>query len=137
MNFKTTWIIGLPGNKIEQLECIDLIKEILPNQISFHIFCPFPNTIYWSESKKYGINIPENVNWSKINYSFEKILDEISFDYLSRSEISEIMQEIKAELGKIGYKLPSDYIRGSEEKTLKVFTDHMVNFLIKDREFTF
>ena len=138
LKVKTTWIIGLPGSYNEQLDSLTLMKKILPNQISVHLFIPYPSTELYNNRTKYGIHIDEklladnlpyiNPGYYDPNIDYSKLF---SFDYLSFEQIFEIEQIFSHELRTMGYRLPHEYIYENEEKTYNSFVHKVNNKLIK------
>lgn len=136
IDVKTTWIVGLPGSYKEQMESLQLMKELKPNQITIHLCVPYLGTDLCDKKDHYGIWINEHIkieDWYNFNPSFFEGNDMNKFfrySYISFKEIFEITSTIKNEMEKLGYILPNQYKQG-KEKTIKTFMDKVKNPLIK------
>jgi len=110
---KTGWIYGLPGTIEEQYASLKFMLELLPNEISIHTLIPFPGTEYYINSHKYGIRIIDKKNFKSFCYG--GIDDNISFDYLQKSDLLKLYEITEQELEKSGY-INSDLVTDPSEK---------------------
>lgn len=138
LDIKTTWIVGLPGNYDEQMESLDLMKKTMPNQITIHMFVPYPGTELYINREKYGISINEKTFMQVLPYLNPGFLDERIFrtpsfklNYLSFGEMKDIALQMSKELIKLGYIYPNEYDGNGEERTFKTFLDKIGNPLLK------
>lgn len=102
---RTTWIIGLGKTYTEEKESFELLKLILPDQVSVHCLIPFPNTDAWNNPDKYNLIIDkENMNWDIMNMTYSpQLLDYIKFRHISKSQIIDLLGTIKQEMKSYGY----------------------------------
>ena len=98
---KTGWIYGLPGSLAEQRKSIDLMLRMRPHEISIHQLIPFPGTAYYSRPQDYGIRIKDPKDFESFCYG--GIGDNISFEYLSLSEMIALLEETANALEREGY----------------------------------
>ena len=98
---KTGWIYGLPGSLVEQRKSIDLMLRMRPHEISIHQLIPFPGTAYYSRPQDFGIRIKDPKNFESFCYG--GIGDNISFDYMSSSEMIALLEETAVALEREGY----------------------------------
>src|SRR3989344_3567345 len=136
IDVKTTWIVGLPGNFSEQIESLDLMKRLKPNQITIHLCVPYFGTDLYEKRKEFGIWINDKVK-SKDLYNFNPSYYEnndlnkfFKYSYISFGDIFKIAKKMKSEMRKVGYISPNEYKSG-DEKTIKTFLDKVKNPLIK------
>src|SRR3989344_1689284 len=136
IDVKTTWIVGLPGNFSEQIESLDLMKRLKPNQITIHLCVPYFGTDLYEKRKEFGIWINDKVK-SKDLYNFNPSYYEnndlnkfFKYSYISFGDIFKIAKKMKSEMQKVGYISPNEYKSG-DEKTIKTFLDKVKNPLIK------
>lgn len=101
LRIKTNWIYGLPGTLNEQYKSVDLMTETKPNEISIHQLIPFPGTEYYNNCEKYGIKIKEPKNFKSFCYGY--LDDNISYDYMNKSEYLDLLNYTVNELEKNGY----------------------------------
>ena len=137
IDVKTTWIVGLPGNFSEQIESLDLMKRLKPNQITIHLCVPYFGTDLYEKRKEFGIWINDKVK-SKDLYNFNPSYYEnndlnkfFKYSYISFGDIFKIAKKMKSEMRKVGYISPDRYKSG-DEKTIKTFLDKVKNPLIKE-----
>lgn len=138
LDIKTTWIIGLPGTYDEQMESLYLMKRIMPNQITIHMFIPYPGTELYVHRDKYGISVKDEIFMRTLPYLNPGYLDERIFrnppfelDYLSLDDLKEIANKMSSELKMLGYIYPNEYNGNGEERTFKTFLDKIGNPLLK------
>lgn len=138
LDIKTTWIVGLPGRYDEQMESLKLMKTLLPNQITIHMFIPYPGTELYKNRSQYGISINNQVFMKKLpllnpGYWDEKIFNNpgFSLDYLTFDQLKEIAQIMSVELKRMGYVYPNQYNGQGAERTFKTFLDKINNPLLK------
>jgi radical SAM superfamily enzyme YgiQ (UPF0313 family) len=98
---KTGWIYGLPGTLAEQRKSIDLMLRMRPHEISIHQLIPFPGTAYYSRPQDFGIRIKNPKDFESFCYG--GLGDNISFDYLSPSEMIKLFEETESALEREGY----------------------------------
>lgn len=98
---KTGWIYGLPGSMSEQRKSIDLMLRMRPHEISIHQLIPFPGTAYYSRPQDFGIRIKDPKNFESFCYG--GIGDNISFEYMSPSEMIVLLEETATALEREGY----------------------------------
>jgi anaerobic magnesium-protoporphyrin IX monomethyl ester cyclase len=98
---KTGWIYGLPGSLLEQRKSIDLMLRMRPHEISIHQLIPFPGTAYYSRPQDFGIRIKNPKDFESFCYG--GIGDNISFEYMSPSEMIALLEETATALEREGY----------------------------------
>ena len=98
---KTGWIYGLPGSMVEQRKSIDLMLRMRPHEISIHQLIPFPGTAYYSRPQDFGIRIKNPKDFESFCYG--GIGDNISFEYMSSSEMITLLEETANALEREGY----------------------------------
>jgi radical SAM superfamily enzyme YgiQ (UPF0313 family) len=98
---KTGWIYGLPGSLVEQRKSIDLMLRMRPHEISIHQLIPFPGTAYYSRPQDFGIRIKNPKDFESFCYG--GIGDNISFEYMSSSEMIALLEETSNALEREGY----------------------------------
>ncbi len=124
---KTGWIYGLPGSLTEQRKSIDLMLRMRPHEISIHQLIPFPGTAYYSRPQDFGIRIKNPKDFESFCYG--GIGDNISFEYLSQSEMIALLEDTANALERDGYvssdiATPEDeYVYSSplQKKSMNVF----------------
>lgn len=102
---RTTWIVGLGKSYDEERESFNLLKLILPDQVSVHCLIPFPNTDAWNNPEKYNIIIDKsNMNWDIMNMTYSpQLLDYVKFKHISKEQIIDLLCSIKQEMKCYGY----------------------------------
>lgn len=102
---RTTWIVGLGKTLEEEKESFELMKIILPDQVSVHCLIPFPNTDAWNYPEKYNLIIDkDNMNWDVMNMTYSPyLLDYIKFRHISKTQIIDLLNEVKREMISYGY----------------------------------
>lgn len=98
---KTGWIYGLPGSLAEQRKSVDLMLRMRPHEISIHQLIPFPGTAYYSRPQDFGIRIKDPKDFESFCYG--GIGDNISFEYMSPSEMIALLEETATALEREGY----------------------------------
>lgn len=98
---KTGWIYGLPGSMSEQRKSIDLMLRMRPHEISIHQLIPFPGTAYYSRPQDFGIRIKDPKDFESFCYG--GMGDNISFEYMSQSEMMALLEETTMALEREGY----------------------------------
>jgi|GEM_PF-1327283 len=124
---KTGWIYGLPGSLAEQRKSIDLMLRMRPHEISIHQLIPFPGTAYYSRSQEFGIQIKNPKDFESFCYG--GLGGNISFDYMSPSELIALLEETAIALEREGYvssdiATPEDefvYTSPLHQKSMTVF----------------
>lgn len=101
MRVKTGWVFGLPGSVNEQYESVDFMRELRPHEISIHQLIPFPGTEYYARPEAHGVRIRDPKDFASFCYG--GLGDNVSFDYLSRTELIELMEYTVAALESDGY----------------------------------
>jgi anaerobic magnesium-protoporphyrin IX monomethyl ester cyclase len=109
---KTGWVFGLPGTLAEQYEAVSFMRELRPHEISIHQFIPFPGTPYYDRPAEHGIRIRDPKDFASFCYG--GLSDNISFDYLSRNELEELLRYTIAVLEAEGY-VSSDRATAQDE----------------------
>jgi radical SAM superfamily enzyme YgiQ (UPF0313 family) len=112
MRVKTGWVFGLPGTLEEQYEAVAFMRELRPHEISIHQFIPFPGTPYYERAAEHGIRIRDPKDFASFCYG--GLSDNISFDYLSRNELEELLRYTVAVLESEGY-VSSDRAKTQDE----------------------
>jgi len=112
LKVKTWWIVGLPGNYLQQLESLEIIKSTMPNEVAIHTFVPLPGSEFWNNSKKYGIHLPNSLKEISLGYYLHP--DNTHFDYLSSEDCRTIINTYERELLEYGY-VPTDNAQGNED----------------------
>ena len=114
---KTWWMVGLPGGRKEdQLKALDIIDRTRPNEVAVHQFIPLPGSVFWEDAEKYGIRLPDESSFENLNYYSNP--EKLSYDYISASELKEILLEYQRRLLDMGY-VPTDL---ADETASHVFT---------------
>jgi radical SAM superfamily enzyme YgiQ (UPF0313 family) len=105
IKIRTTWIIGLGKTLEDEYNSLQLIKELLPDQVSIHCLIPFPNTDAWNDPEKYNIIIDkDNLDWDVMHMAFSPyLLDYIKFRHITKEQIIRLLQTIREELMSFGY----------------------------------
>ena len=98
---KTGWIYGLPGALSEQRKSIDFMLRMRPHEISIHQLIPFPGTAYYLRPAEFGIRIRDPRNFESFCYG--GLGDNVTFDYLSPTELVDLLEETAAALEREGY----------------------------------
>ena len=83
LRVKTGWIYGLPGSLEEQYESIPFMLDLRPHEISIHQLIPFPGTIYYTDTARFGIRIADPKAFESFCYG--GLDGNIRFDYLSQA----------------------------------------------------
>jgi radical SAM superfamily enzyme YgiQ (UPF0313 family) len=112
MRVKTGWIFGLPGSMAEQYETLPFLRELRPHEVSIHQLIPFPGTDYYDHPAKHGIRIRDPKDFESFCYG--GLGDNVSFDYLPRGALLELLERAAAMLESEGY-VASDRATGGEE----------------------
>jgi len=112
LRVKTGWIYGLPGSLEEQYESIDFMLELRPHEISIHQLIPFPGTIYYTESQRFGIRIADPKCFESFCYG--GLDGQIRFDYLSHSQLVQLLEDTSRALETAGYVSSDEAQPGSE-----------------------
>jgi radical SAM superfamily enzyme YgiQ (UPF0313 family) len=130
MRVKTGWVFGLPGTLEEQYEAVSFMRELRPHEISIHQFIPFPGTPYYERPAEHGIRIRDPKDFA--GFCYGGLSDNISFDYLSRNELEELLRYAAAVLEAEGYvssdraTAQNDYVFSTpmNEFSMNVFHAH-------------
>lgn len=124
---RTTWMIGMGKDYEEEKRSVDLMKTLMPNQISIHMLIPYPNTDAWKYPEKYNLIInKEHTNYDIFNTTFSpQLLEEIHYKHLSREQIIFLIEYFKMEMKSIGYSDIKDYDR-NKYKMIESFLDNDV-----------
>jgi radical SAM superfamily enzyme YgiQ (UPF0313 family) len=109
---KTGWVFGLPGTLEEQYEAVSFMRDLRPHEISIHQFIPFPGTPYYERAAEHGIRIRDPKDFASFCYG--GLSDNISFAYLSRNELEELLRYTVAVLESEGY-VSSDRATSQDE----------------------
>lgn len=109
---KTGWIYGLPGTLEEQYQSIDFMLELRPHEISIHQLIPFPGTVYYQEPARFGIRIADPKNFESFCYG--GLDGQIRFDYLSHSQLVQLLEDTAAALEAAGYVSSDEATPGSQ-----------------------
>ena len=102
---RTTWIIGLGKTFEDEYNSLQLIKELLPDQVSVHCLIPYPNTDAWDHPEKYNLVIDKkNMDWNVMNMTYSpELLDYVHFKHISKTEIMQLISSTREELVEYGY----------------------------------
>ena len=102
---RTTWIVGLGKSYMDEKASFELLKVILPDQVSVHALIPFPNTDAWNNPDKYNLIIDKkNINWDIMNMTYSPdLLNYIRYKHISKGEIEELLLSVREEMKKYGY----------------------------------
>jgi anaerobic magnesium-protoporphyrin IX monomethyl ester cyclase len=101
LRVKSGWVFGLPGTLEEQYEAVAFMRELRPHEISIHQFIPFPGTPYYQDAAGHGIRIRDPKDFA--GFCYGGLGDNIAFDYLSRTELDELLLYTIAVLESEGY----------------------------------
>ncbi|MGA2032725.1 MAG: radical SAM protein [Thermoguttaceae bacterium] len=101
MRVKTGWVFGLPGTLDEQYESVSFMRELRPQEISIHQLIPFPGTLYYERPAEHGLRIRDPKDFASFCYG--GLNDNISFDYLDRGQLLELLEHTVAALEAEGY----------------------------------
>ena len=112
MRVKTGWVFGLPGSLEEQYESVAFMRELRPHEISIHQLVPFPGTEYYNRPAEHGVRIRDPKDFSSFCYG--GLGDNVSFDYLPRRELIELLQYTVGVLEAEGY-VSSDRATAQDE----------------------
>ena len=112
MRVKTGWIYGLPGSPDEQYESIDFMLELRPHEISIHQLIPFPGTVYYSDAARFGIRIANPKSFESFCYG--GLDGDIRFDYLTHSQLVQLLEDTASALETAGYVSSDDASAQSE-----------------------
>ena len=126
---KTSWIVGLPGTFEEQLESVDLMQAMEPNQIDVFLLTIYPGTPLWYKAKEFGITIdkddPPMMSTDKLNS------DRYHLDYLSNEEIIQIVSKMETAMIDRGYQIAAPGKENLDPKS-KVMTTFLRHFRQND-----
>jgi len=112
LRVKTGWVFGLPGSVEEQYETIPFLRELRPHEVSIHQLVPFPGTDYYRRPEVYGVRIRDPKDFA--SFSYGGLGDNVSFDYLSRGQLVELLERTTAMLESEGY-VSSDRATAEDE----------------------
>jgi radical SAM superfamily enzyme YgiQ (UPF0313 family) len=98
---KTGWVFGLPGTLDEQYESVAFMRELRPHEISIHQLIPFPGTEYYAHPQRHGIRIRDPKDFASFCYG--GMGDSVSFDYLSRGQLIDLLEHTVDVLQSDGY----------------------------------
>jgi hypothetical protein len=101
MRVKTGWIYGLPGTLTDQYASLPLMLKLRPHEISIHQLIPFPGTVYYLQSSKYGIRIADPKDFESFCYG--GLDGNIAFDYLTHSQLMRLLEDTSRTLEAEGY----------------------------------
>ena len=101
LRVKTGWIYGLPGSLEEQYASIPFMLELRPHEISIHQLIPFPGTVYYQDPGRFGIRIANPKAFESFCYG--GLDGNIRFDYLSHSQLVQLLQDTATALEGAGY----------------------------------
>lgn len=124
---RTTWMIGMGKNYEEEKKSAELMKILMPNQISIHMLIPYPNTIAWEKPEKYNLIIDKkNINYEVFTTTFSpQLLEEIQYKHLSKYQIISLIEYFKTQMKSIGYSDIRDN-DGDKYKIIESFLDEGV-----------
>ena len=112
LRVKTGWIYGLPGSIQEQYQSINFMLELHPHEISIHQLIPFPGTVYYSDAARFGIRIRDPKAFECFCYG--GLEGDIRFDYLSHTQLVQLLEKTSAALEAAGYVCSDQATRGAE-----------------------
>jgi radical SAM superfamily enzyme YgiQ (UPF0313 family) len=98
---KTWWILGLPGNRNQQLASLDLMLELMPNEISIHPLIPLPGSEFWTNSEIYGIQVQDRNNYDDLSY--HTMPKNVTFSYIDRDGLAALFEHFTSRLRAAGY----------------------------------
>lgn len=101
LRVKTGWIYGLPGALDEQYETLPFLRELRPHEISIHQLIPFPGTEYYDRPEVHGLRIRDRKDFE--SFCFGGLGDNVSFDYLPRGRLLELLDHTAKLLESEGY----------------------------------
>ena len=119
-------MVGLPGSTYQNnLDSIELMKTILPDQITMSLCTPYPGTELDNRSEHYGIKF-KTTNWTTkfqrdyISVALDEFKTLIEYEHISAEEIFHIPQILLADLKPYGYISESE--RGQRiERVIKTY----------------
>ncbi|PSU00611.1 radical SAM protein [Photobacterium iliopiscarium] len=113
LRIKTWWITGLPGSSLEEeYAALDAITHSMPNEVAIHTFVPLPGTEYWDRASEFGIHLPSMDQLEKLFYY--GLPGDIKLDYISPSDMTEVLQTFNTELRSLGYVATDEATDSSE-----------------------
>jgi len=112
LRVKTGWIYGLPGPLEEQYKSINFMLDLRPHEISIHQLIPFPGTIYYSDAPRFGIRIRDPKSFESFCYG--GLDGDIRFDYLTHSQLVQLLEDTSATLEAAGYISSDQATAGAE-----------------------
>ncbi len=101
LRVKTGWIYGLPGPLEEQYKSIPFMLDLHPHEISIHQLIPFPGTIYYNDPARFGIRLANPKSFESFCYG--GLEGNIQFDYLSHTQLIELLEATSRALEAAGY----------------------------------
>lgn len=121
---RTTWMIGMGKNYEEEKKSLDLMKILMPNQISIHMLIPYPNTDAWKNPEKYNLVLDkEHINYDIFTTTYSPdLLKEIHYKHLSSKQVVSLITYFKTEMKNVGYSDICDQNR-NEYKIIESFLD--------------
>jgi radical SAM superfamily enzyme YgiQ (UPF0313 family) len=112
LRVKTGWIFGLPGSLEEQYETLPFLRELRPHEVSIHQLIPFHGTDYYNRPAAHGLRIRDPKDFE--SFCFGGLGDNVSFDYLPRDRLLELLERTAAMLESEGY-ISSDRATAADE----------------------
>lgn len=124
---RTTWIIGMGKSYEDELQSLDLMKKLMPNQISIHLLIPYPNTDAWRTPDKYNLIIDKaHINYDVFSTTYSpELMKVIKFKHMSEHQVKALVIHIKREMCKLGYSDINDNIV-NKYKVIESFLDDAI-----------
>lgn len=124
---RTTWMIGMGNNYEEEQKSAELMKILMPNQISIHMLIPYPNTLAWERPERYNLIInKKNIDYDVFTTTFSpKLLEEVRYKHLTANQIKSLIKYFKAEMKSLGYS-DAQEVNKNKYKIIESFLDDEV-----------
>ena len=102
---RTTWMIGMGKDYEEERKSVELMKLLMPNQISIHMLIPYPNTLAWEKPERYNLIINKaNIDYDVFTTTFSpKTLEEVRYKHLTSNQIISLIDYFKTQMKCLGY----------------------------------
>lgn len=121
---RTTWMIGMGNNYEEEQKSVELMKTLMPNQISIHMLIPYPNTLAWERPERYNLIInKENIDYDVFTTTFSpNLLGEVRYKHLTSNQIISLIDYFKEQMKRLGYSDACD-IHRNKYRIIESFLD--------------
>jgi len=131
-NMSASFMIGVPGEKIEDMEKTrDVIKKCIDigvKRIFFFVLTPFPGCDIW-EIAKQRMKVQENMDFSKL--SFHEDLPLLLDEDVPITEYMRVRKQIIYELKRIKHNCVKEYFIDNPLLTIKSIVLHPINSIMK------